>query len=72
MSKNKYIKLVVYPQGNNIFFYRVIETKNINFVEPGYEYQLQRPKTFKNLFEPEYLKDAILYSFVNFILFGRS
>ena len=58
MSKNKYIKLVVYPQGNNIFFYRVIETKNINLVEPGYEYHLQRPKTFKNLFEPGYLKDV--------------
>ncbi len=35
MSKNKYIKLVIFPD-DDIVFYRVIETRNIDFVEPGY------------------------------------
>ena len=56
MSKNKYIKLMVYPDSEPVF-YRVIETRNIDFVEPGYEYQIQRPKTFKDLFEPGYLEN---------------
>ena len=38
MSKNKYIKLMVYS-GEPVF-YRVIETRNIDFVEPGYELSL--------------------------------
>ena len=56
MSENKYIKIMIYPDDKTIF-YRVIETRNINFVEPGYEYQIQRPKTFKDLFEPGYLEN---------------
>lgn len=56
MSENKYIKLMIYSDGE-IIFYRVIETRNIDFVEPGYEYQVTRPQTFKDLFEPGYLKD---------------
>ena len=56
MSKNKYIKLVMFPD-DDIVFYRVIETRNIDFVEPGYEYEVQRPKTFKDLFEPGYLEN---------------
>ena len=56
MSKNKYIKLMVYPDSDPVF-YRVIETRNIDFVEPGYEYQVTRPQTFKDLFKPGYLKD---------------
>jgi len=56
MSKNKYIKIMIYPDDETIL-YRVIETKNIDFVEPGYEYEVTRPKTFKDLFEPGYLKD---------------
>ena len=42
-------------------FYRVIETRNIDFVEPGYEYQIQRPKTFKDLFEPGYLENVEIH-----------
>jgi hypothetical protein len=56
MNKNKYIKLIMYPEGDTVL-YRVIETRNINFVEPGYEYQVQRPKTFKDLFEPGYFEN---------------
>ena len=56
MSENKYIKLMIYPDDETIF-YRVLETRNIDFVEPGYEYQVTRPQTFKDLFEPGYLKD---------------
>ena len=59
MSKNKYIKLMVYS-GEPVF-YRVIETRNIDFVEPGYEYQVKRPQTFKDLFEPGYLKDIVVH-----------
>ena len=57
MSKNKYIKLVVYPDGDPVF-YRVIETRNIESVEPGYEYQVIRPQTLKDAFEPEFLTDV--------------
>ena len=57
MSKNKYIKLMVYPNDEPVF-YRVIETRNIDFVEPGHEYQITRPQTFKDAFEPGYLKDV--------------
>ena len=56
MSKNKYIKLSVDIDGN-LVFYEVLETKNIDFVEPGYIYQIERSKTFKHLFEPGYFKD---------------
>ena len=56
MSENKYIKMMIYPDDETIF-YRVIETRNIDFVEPGYEYQVTRPQTFKDLFKPGYLKD---------------
>ena len=57
MSENKYIKIMIYPDDKTIF-YRVIETRNIDFVEPGYEYQVRRPQTFKDAFEPGYLKDV--------------
>ena len=53
---NKYIKLSVKLDAD-LVFYEVLETKNIDFVEPGYEYQVTRPQTFKDLFEPGYLKD---------------
>jgi hypothetical protein len=64
MSKNKYIKLVIFPDGKTVF-YRVIETRNIDFVEPGYEYQVERPQTFKDLFEPGYLKDIVVHLIEN-------
>jgi len=57
MNKNKYIKLSVQLEGQ-LVFYEVLETKNIDFVEPGYVYQTTRPKTFRHLFEPGYLKDV--------------
>ena len=57
MSKNKYIKLMVYPDSEPVF-YRVIETRNIDFVEPGYEFQVTRPQTLKDAFEPGYLTDV--------------
>ena len=57
MSENKYIKMMIYPDDETIF-YRVIETRNIDFVEPGYEYQVTRPQTFKDAFEPGYLTDV--------------
>ena len=60
MSKNKYIKLVIFPDDKTVF-YRVIETRNIDFVEPGYEYQLTRPKTFKDLFEPGYFDNIEIH-----------
>ena len=60
MNKNKYIKIMIYPDDETIF-YRVIETRNIDFVEPGYEYQVKRPQTFKDLFEPGYLKDIVVH-----------
>ena len=64
MSKNKYIKLVIFPDDKTVF-YRVIETRNIDFVEPGYEYQVERPQTFKDLFEPGYLKDIVVHLIEN-------
>ena len=57
MSKNKYIKLSVEPNGN-LAFYTVLETKNIKFVEPGYTYQVERPKTFKDAVPPEHLENV--------------
>ena len=57
MSTNKYIKLVVCPCDETIF-YRVIETRNIEFVEPGYEYQVIRPQTLKDAFAPGFLTDV--------------
>ena len=64
MSKNKYIKLVIFPHDDTVF-YRVIETRNIDFVEPGYEYEVQRPKTFKDLFEPGYLENVEVHLIEN-------
>ena len=64
MNKNKYIKLIMYSEGD-IVFYRVIETRNIDFVEPGYEYQIKRPKTFKDLFEPGYLENIEVHLIQN-------
>ena len=49
---SKYIKLSVKPD-TNLVFYEVLETKNIDFVEPGYEYQVTRPKTFQNVIDLE-------------------
>ena len=56
MSKNKYIKLMVYS-GEPVF-YRVIETRNIDFVEPGYEFQVTRPQTLKDAFSPGVLANV--------------
>ena len=52
---NKYIKLKVSEEGrtgeDTLVYYKVLETKNINFVEPGYVYEFYRPNTFKKNFE---------------------
>lgn len=52
---DKYIKLKVSEEGrtgeDTLVFYEVLETKNINFVEPGYVYEFSRPNTFKNNFK---------------------
>jgi hypothetical protein len=52
---DKYIKLKVSEESrtgeDTLVFYEVLETKNINFVEPGYVYGFSRPNTFKKNFE---------------------
>ena len=57
---SKYIKLSVKPD-TNLVFYEVLETKNIDFVEPGYEYQVTRPQTFKNVIDPEQFADVEIH-----------
>ena len=53
---DKYIKLKVSYRGRSgeIVNYQVLETKNIDFVEPGYVYEVERPKTFKSAFDDGY------------------
>mgnify|MGYP006908254715 CR=1 FL=1 len=55
---NKYIKLEVSEEArtgrDTIVFYKVLETKNIDKVEPGYVYQFYRPNLFIKNFEEGY------------------
>lgn len=51
---DKYIKLKVsedFVANETLVFYTVLETKNIDGIEPGYEYQFSRPKSFKDNFK---------------------
>tara|TARA_R110002050_G_scaffold293662_1_gene450323 strand:+ start:221 stop:496 length:276 start_codon:yes stop_codon:yes gene_type:complete len=59
MSTNKYIKIMVFS-GEPVF-YRVMETRNINFVEPGYEFEVTRPQTLKDAFAPGFLANVDVY-----------
>jgi len=56
--QKKYIKLKVIEinpvGGSTIVNYEVLETKNIDFVEPGYIYEITRPKVFKDIFDKGY------------------
>lgn len=48
---DKYIKLKLEEKADGFVDYTVLETKNINIVEPGYVYEFYRPNTFTKNFE---------------------
>jgi|DEB0MinimDraft_6_1074348.scaffolds.fasta_scaffold20180_3 predicted Zn-dependent protease len=48
---NKYIKLKVEEDKDGVVLYKVLQTKNIDIVEPGYTYEFYRPDTFKKNFK---------------------
>ena len=48
---DKYIKLKVEENADGFVHYTVLETKNIDIVEPGYDYEFSRPDTFKQNFK---------------------